>query len=96
MPEHAEPDADPDGADRDGGSAGGSEDRPLGPDERALLDAFDRRSPQGGLQWGFDDAMRRIEHPDIDSRGGSHPLEGAPRRPVGPWAHGPDRPAVRG
>lgn len=43
-----------------------------------LLDAFDRRSPQGGLQWGFDDAMRRIEHPDIDSAAGVAPWKGLP------------------
>jgi len=32
----------------------------MGPDERALLAGFDRLRPQGSLQWGFDDAMRRI------------------------------------
>lgn len=38
----------------------------LGADERALLSAFDRLSPQGSLRWGFDDAMRRIAQPETD------------------------------
>lgn len=38
-----------------------------GPDELALLDAFDRLSPQGSLTWGFDDAMRRIALPETDA-----------------------------
>ncbi len=37
-----------------------------GADELALLAAFDRLSPQGSLRWGFDDAMRRIVHPEND------------------------------
>ncbi len=68
MSEHADPDAEP---------VGGS-DRPPGADELALLDAFDRRSPQGSLQWGFADAMRRIEHPDIDLATGVAPWKGLP------------------
>lgn len=46
----------------------GDRDLPSGsaPDEEALLAAFDRLSPQGSLRWGFDDAMRRIAHPDTD------------------------------
>lgn len=39
---------------------------PIPADERALLDAFDRLSPQGSLRWGFDDAMRRIAQPETD------------------------------
>lgn len=30
------------------------------PDEAELLAAFERLRPQGGLRWGFDDAMRRL------------------------------------
>ncbi len=33
----------------------------LPPDERELLAAFDRLSPEGSLQWGFDDALRRVK-----------------------------------
>ena len=40
----------------------------LPPDERELLDAFDRLVPSGSvegvLQWGFDDAMRRLSSED--------------------------------
>lgn len=52
------------------GDQAGEEDVPgddLGAAERELLAAFDRLSPQGSLQWGFDDAMRRIVHPDTES-----------------------------
>ncbi len=38
-----------------------------GPDEEELLAVFDRLSPQGSLPWGFDDAMRRIAHPETDA-----------------------------
>jgi hypothetical protein len=47
-------------------------------DEQALLAAFDRLSPQGSLQWGLDDAMRRIEHPDLDSAASAAPWRGLP------------------
>jgi hypothetical protein len=47
------------------------EDRPVDDDlsagERELLAAFERLSPQGSLQWGFDDAMRRIADPGTES-----------------------------
>jgi hypothetical protein len=70
MPDDADPEAGPDsepGAEPGGGAA-----------ERVLLDAFDRRSPQGSLRWGFDDAMRRIEHPDVDAAAGVSPWKGLP------------------
>jgi len=41
-------------------------------DERALLEAFDRLSPQGSVVWNFDDAIRRLSEPD-----------GVPGRPAG-------------
>jgi hypothetical protein len=53
-------------------------DEPLGEDEAELLAAFDRRQPQGNLKWGFDDAMRRIEHPDLESSAGAAPWPGLP------------------
>jgi hypothetical protein len=50
----------------DDGSGAGRDALPA--DERALLDAFDRLAPQGSvqgvLQWGFDDAMRRLSSED--------------------------------
>jgi hypothetical protein len=53
----------------------GEEDVPGGDDlgaaERELLAAFDRLSPQGSLQWGFDDAMRRIVNPDAEPIAGA-------------------------
>ena len=42
-----------------GDDAGGPSDG-----ERELLEAFDRLAPQGSIQWGFDDAMRRLSSPD--------------------------------
>jgi hypothetical protein len=60
----------PDPADRD--------DEELAPDEAELLAAFDRLRPQGGLQWGFDDAMRRIAEPDTSSIAGVAPWKGLP------------------
>lgn len=51
---------------------------PPGSDERVLLAAFDRLSPRGGLRWGFDDAMRRIEQPDTDSAAAAAPWPGLP------------------
>jgi hypothetical protein len=50
----------------------------MGADEAELLAAFDRRQPQGNLKWGFDDAMRRIEHPDLESSAGAAPWTGLP------------------
>jgi hypothetical protein len=61
-----------------GGSAADDDGTPSAADERELLAAFDRLSPRGGLRWGFDDAMRRIEHPDIDSAAGAAPWTGLP------------------
>ncbi len=57
--------------DGDGESSGedgvGDDGRPgAAADEQALLAAFERLSPQGSLQWGFDDAMRRLAHPETD------------------------------
>ncbi len=54
------------------------EEEDLGPDERELLAAFDRLSPQGSLQWGFDDALRRVDQPDIASAAGAAPWHGLP------------------
>ncbi len=49
----------------------------LAPDERALLEAFDRLRPQGTLRWNFDDAVRRLtEPPDVPGR--SSPWTGLP------------------
>ncbi len=60
------------------GAAGVAGDRvDIGADEEALLAAFDRLSPQGTLQWGFDDAMRRIADPETDAT-------------VAPWPGLPD------
>ncbi len=44
-----------------------SVDDDLSAGERELLAAFERLSPQGSLQWGFDDAMRRIADPGTES-----------------------------
>ena len=54
------------------------DEEPLGEDEAELLSAFDRRQPQGNLKWGFDDSMRRIEHPDLESSAGAAPWPGLP------------------
>ncbi len=62
-----------DGAD-DAGGAGSTE---LPPDERELLAAFDRLSPEGSLRWGFDDAMRRVK-PSAAETPALHPWEGLP------------------
>ncbi len=59
-------------------SDGSADDGPLGDDEAELLAAFDRRRPLGSLTWGFDDAMRRIEHPDLESSAGAAPWPGLP------------------
>jgi len=73
--EHSEP---PGGTDQAAGQDPAVDGDDLRADERALLAAFERRSPQGSLKWGFDDAMRRIEHPDIDSAAGAAPWKGLP------------------
>ncbi len=65
--------ADP-GVDTDGGRALSD----LGADEAELLAAFDRLRPQGSLQWGFDDAMRRVAHPDAGSATDGAPWKGLP------------------
>lgn len=46
--------------------------------EQELLAAFDRLSPRGSLRWGFDDAMGRIEHADLNSASGVAPWPGLP------------------
>lgn len=46
--------------------------------ERELLAAFDRLRPQGGVRWAFDDAVRRVDRPDLDSSAGAHPWAGLP------------------
>ena len=46
--------------------------------ERELLAAFDRLRPQGGVRWAFDDALRRVDQPDLDSSAGAHPWAGLP------------------
>lgn len=56
---------------------GGSGHQPAGSDEE-LLAAFERRSPQGSLRWGFDDALRRVAQPDVDSAAGAAPWSGLP------------------
>ncbi len=55
-----------------------SDDERMEAGERELLAAFERLSPQGGLQWAFDDAMRRIVRPDVDSAAGAAPWKGLP------------------
>ncbi len=60
--------------DADAGGAGSTE---LPPDERELLAAFDRLSPEGSLRWGFDDAMRRVK-PSAAETPELHPWEGLP------------------
>jgi hypothetical protein len=53
-------------------------DEELEPDERELLAAFDRLSPQGSLRWGFDDALRRVDEPNVASAAGAAPWKGLP------------------
>jgi hypothetical protein len=50
----------------------------LAPEEEAVLDAFDRLRPQGSLEWCFDDAMRRLDRPDLDSAAAAFPWRGLP------------------
>lgn len=50
---------------------------PLPDDERELLDAFERLAPAGSLQWGFDDAMRRLS-PSGDQGTWVEPWRGLP------------------
>jgi hypothetical protein len=77
----------PDDAPADGSTApaGPSEggmpapgDPSLGPEEQALLAAFDRLEPQGSLQWGFDNAMSRITAPPAVPTPGATPWRGLP------------------
>jgi hypothetical protein len=75
MSEHAEVGSQPPEGD---GRVDDADERPPGPDEQELLAAFDRRSPQGGLSWGFDDAMRRLQRPDLDSAAAAAPWRGLP------------------
>jgi len=53
-------------------------DQPLGADEAELLAAFDRLRPQGSVRWAFDDAVRRVDRPDLDSSAGALPWGGLP------------------
>ena len=68
---------------RDGTSDDGAGRRGWGgldraaPDERELLAAFDRLSPEGSLLWGFDDAMRRVK-PSAAETPELHPWKGLP------------------
>jgi hypothetical protein len=48
-----------------------------GSDEE-LLAAFERLSPQGSLRVGFDDALRRVDQPDVDSAAMAPPWSGLP------------------
>jgi len=50
----------------------------MGPDEAELLAAFDRLRPQGSVRWAFDDAVRRVDRPDLDSSAGALPWRGLP------------------
>lgn len=50
----------------------------IGPDEEELLAAFDRLRPQGSVRWAFDDAVRRVDRPDLDSSAGALPWAGLP------------------
>jgi hypothetical protein len=61
---------------RDRGHPGRAE--ALEPDERELLAAFERLSPQGSLRWGFDDALRRVDEPNLASAAGAAPWPGLP------------------
>ncbi|MHB1710923.1 MAG: hypothetical protein ACYCV7_05920 [Acidimicrobiales bacterium] len=49
-----------------------------GPDEMELLAAFDRLRPQGGLRWGFDDAMRRLSEQGAGTGASAVPWGGLP------------------
>jgi hypothetical protein len=66
----------PTGSREDGTGAPGHPS--LGPDEQALLAAFDRLEPQGSLQWGFDNAMGRITAPPAVPTPGAAPWKGLP------------------
>ena len=57
--------------------APGPEDGPEA-DEIELLAAFDRLRPQGSLQWGFDDAMRRLSEPGAGAGAVGLPWAGLP------------------
>lgn len=75
-PDSLEPAPDQErGAELRPGPADGS-DSGEGIDQDELLAAFERRSPAGGLRWGFDDALRRIE--DSDTAAGGAPWTGLP------------------
>lgn len=73
MPEGRRDEPADDGTD-DASEAGSTE---LPPDERELLAAFERLSPEGSLRWGFDDAMRRVK-PSAAETPELHPWEGLP------------------
>jgi len=68
---------DPDGPGGPAGSDVSDARAGLAPDERALLEAFDRLRPQGTVRWNFDDAVRRLTEPP-DEPGRSSPWTGLP------------------
>jgi hypothetical protein len=51
-----------DGGDGDGDGDG--EREPLEPEEAAVLAGFDRLSPEGSVQWDFEEALRRLDRPE--------------------------------
>ena len=59
------------------GSAGSGDSGHLPDDERELLEAFERLAPAGSLQWGFDDALRRLS-PSGDRGTWVEPWHGLP------------------
>jgi len=72
----------PDGTGSPHGPAGPGDPRSadagaLPDDERELLDAFERLAPAGSLQWGFDDALRRLS-PSGDRGTWVEPWHGLP------------------
>ena len=69
--EHPEPSGEPSPEEGDPG-------QPPARSEEELLAAFERRSPQGSLRWGFDDALRRVAQPDVDSAAAAAPWPGLP------------------
>ncbi len=69
--DHSEPSSPP-------GSGDGRPGQEWSPSEKELLAAFERRSPQGSLRWGFDDALRRVAQPDVESAAGAAPWPGLP------------------
>jgi hypothetical protein len=50
----------------------------LSHEEAELLAAFDRLRPQGGPDWVFEDALRRVHHPDEATSAIAYPWKGLP------------------